>query len=252
VSAWASFVVALVALLQVWAIAIWRRFFRRGTIDIFETGRIEIGFSQFGPTLGLHGTLRAVHVEQFVRDIELEVRRERDGALHTFQWSAFRAEQIGGDQVATSLPAGFLVSQAQPNRYNIFFADLTTQNEVEQLVAPARTAWQTLLAQQAPADDEERDSLFDDFMHDPAHVQAYAQLERLLYWNPGDYTLSFQVNTSRPASRYTRTWRFGLTQDDTTLLELNPIPILSASCGLPVSHFNFAHAEYQPTDDPDP
>jgi hypothetical protein len=35
---WASFILAVIALVQVWVIALWRRFFRTGSLDIHETG----------------------------------------------------------------------------------------------------------------------------------------------------------------------------------------------------------------------
>ena len=57
---WGSLIIATVALVQPWMIALWKRFVRPGTIDIHETGTIEIGYSSFGPTIGLRGTLREI------------------------------------------------------------------------------------------------------------------------------------------------------------------------------------------------
>src|SRR5438552_10322360 len=91
---WGSLIVAVVALIQPWVIALWRRFFRPGTIDIHETGTIEVGYSGFGPTIGLRGTLRAVHRDQFVRDIQVAIAKVKDGSKHSFEWVVFRAEKL--------------------------------------------------------------------------------------------------------------------------------------------------------------
>src|ERR1700682_1369881 len=91
---WGSLIVATVALIQPWIIALWRKAFRPGSIDIHETGTIEIGYSSFGPTVGLRGTLRAVHHDQFVRIIDLTVIKEKDAARHFFPWVVFRAEKL--------------------------------------------------------------------------------------------------------------------------------------------------------------
>ena len=80
---WGSLIVAAVALVQPWVIGLWKKFFRPGTIDIHETGTIEVGYSGFGPTIGLRGTLRAVHRDQFVRDIQLAVAKLKDDSKHS-------------------------------------------------------------------------------------------------------------------------------------------------------------------------
>lgn len=50
---WGALIVAFVALAQPWIITLWRHYFRRGQIDIYETGQIELGYAEFGPTIGL-------------------------------------------------------------------------------------------------------------------------------------------------------------------------------------------------------
>src|ERR1700682_2947402 len=127
---YATLTIAVVALLQPWAVLAWKQFFRPGAIDIFETGVIEVGFSGYGPTLGLVGTLRARDRGLFIRSASIEVERETDHARHNFEWAAFRATRtiIGRpSEVALSVPAGFMVMPMQPSRYNIFFNDLKFQ-----------------------------------------------------------------------------------------------------------------------------
>ena len=51
ISKYGTFITAVIALIQPWIIYLWKKFFRRSKIEIFPTGLIEIGFSQFGPTI---------------------------------------------------------------------------------------------------------------------------------------------------------------------------------------------------------
>src|SRR2546428_9072098 len=84
IKAYGSLALSIFAILQVWIYGVWKRYFRRGIIEVYETGLIEIGYSLFGPTIGLNGTLRALHHDVFIRTIELTVTRESDGATHSY------------------------------------------------------------------------------------------------------------------------------------------------------------------------
>ena len=244
-SSWASFFVALFALVQVWAIGLWRRFFRRGTLDIFETGRIEVGYSTLGPTLGLHGTLRAVNRDQFVQGVGLVVTRERDGARHEFPWDVFRGGQKGSEGFAVELPAGFMVSTVLPYRYNILFSDTETRRDIENLLAPVRETWVAKLAAAPPVDDDARLGLFTEYQAEPTHFTTHAELVHALYWNPGWYTLEMSVQTSRPAVPHSRNWRFELSDENVSLLKLNAISSLAFACGFNDANFNFAYPPYE-------
>lgn len=73
-------VLAFVALIQPWLLGAWRRLYKRGTVDIHETGKIEIGYSGFGATVGIMGTLRA-------RDCDKQRSRWRKNFAKTgFRW----------------------------------------------------------------------------------------------------------------------------------------------------------------------
>jgi hypothetical protein len=243
-SAWLSFGVALLALVQMWVIAVWRRVFRKGSVDVVENGRIELGFSALGPTVALSGTLAAIHRDQFVETFSALVTRARDGATYSFRWEVSRSGPVGA--VALELPAAFMVRTSEPRRYHIVFVDAATGGEVASILAPVRQAWtQLLLAEEPPPGDQAAvEALYAQFMNEPVHVQAHADLQRALYWNSGEYTLKVSVHTSRPKVIYPRTWSFSLTNDDLASLRLNAIPALRETCGLP-RQYNFVFAEYR-------
>ena len=52
-------IISAIALIQVWIFAMLKRL-KKPIIDIYESSNIEVGFSGFGPTLGLAGTLRVL------------------------------------------------------------------------------------------------------------------------------------------------------------------------------------------------
>jgi hypothetical protein len=157
VSAWASFGVALLALLQAPLLILGRRFFTK--LDIFETGAIEVGFSNVGPTIGLHGTMRVVFRDVFVTDIDLTVLRGRDQAQHDFDWVAFRS----GEGPTVDLPTGFMVTSTQPHRYNVVFSDFETRDQIAIAEAPVREAWVEAFVAQPPTNNDERYALYGPF-----------------------------------------------------------------------------------------
>lgn len=58
------------------------------------TASIEVGFSNFGPTISLVGTIRAQYHDVFVDRMSVRVIRLRDQAQHVFGWRAFRSNSI--------------------------------------------------------------------------------------------------------------------------------------------------------------
>lgn len=235
--------IAVIALIQPWVIAIWRRFFRQAQVDIHETGLIEVGYSGLGPTLGLHGTLRAIHRDVFVSRISLVVTRERDNARHEFAWSAFR-EGLG-PQVVLSLPASFLTTTSQPHRANILFSDIETRQEIQGDLVGVREAWQDrVLVANFPFDEEEASRLYEEFLGDDVHVRAHTEISRRCYWDAGRYGLEMTISTSRPNRTFQKSWSFELTEQDAELLRRNTVSILRTTVGIGDLGWNTAYAAY--------
>lgn len=121
-----TLIVAIYGVVQLWLVGIFKLIFRRGRVELYTAEVVEVGYSSFGPTLGLYGTLTTLHKDSFVNNISLLVRRERDRAEHRFNWLAFRSNQFtfsSNSQIAFELPSGFIITPTQPHRYNIIFSD---------------------------------------------------------------------------------------------------------------------------------
>ena len=86
--AWRVEIVAWLALLLPGLRALWRRFVKPGTVDIYQTGTLEVGYCTFGATIGLHGTLRARDRDLWTGTFKGADRPTPWGALAGLVWQA--------------------------------------------------------------------------------------------------------------------------------------------------------------------
>lgn len=257
-------VVAVFALIQPWIFAAWRKYFRQGSIEIYQTGNLEIGYSGFGPTIGLNGTLRCIHRDLFVQTIQLELIKEKDSSKHSFDWGVFRSEKItvgGQDQATFELPCGFMLSTSLPQRFNIQFHDTQVQSEMRQVVNKLSEEWSKVRSKSAT--DELRKlsienaslppqlrepflALYEGFSKSEVYLQSYESVVRTCYWEAGKYTLKMIVRTSKPDRSFEKYWDFALTEQETQAIRLNVIKLLQDICGGPsYGPYSFAFPEYE-------
>ncbi|MEX0800217.1 MAG: hypothetical protein WD379_03250 [Dehalococcoidia bacterium] len=251
-------IVASLALAQPWLLALWRRLFRQGTIDTHETGNIEVGFSGYGATIGLNGTLRAVHQDQFVSNIRLSLVKLKDSSRHLLDWGVFRSQKVstaGSQEQSIELPAGFMLTTPQPQRFSIQFFDIALQDDMKPQIEAVLGGWQAAVADadiagllelglDATAITQRVDEVYRQFSENSVHVSAYTALDRLCYWEAGQYSLEMQVSTARPDARFTRKWQFELTDQDANNVRSNSLKIVQDACGRTYGQYLFAYAPY--------
>ena len=260
---WVVPIVAILALIQPWIVALYKKFFRQGTIDIYETDTIEVGFSGLGPTIGLYGTLSAIHRDQFVRSVNLTVVRQKDSSTHQFEWGLFRSGKASissPDDISVELPSGFMLMTKAPHRYNILFTDKQAMNDIQTHAQDVRNAWSDKvtgaigkqlvemreeLAPLAAEINRILENLFDNFSKERTFPEAFSAIDRLFYWEPGEYTLSIDVTTARPDNSYSRSWAFELSKQNSEKIRSNVIMILFAACDRDIGVFNFAYLPYK-------
>ncbi len=230
-------IVAFIALIQPWLLSLWRRLFNRGTLEIYETGSIEIGFGSLGPTIGLMGTLRAIDKDLFVQAIKLTLVKESDGTSHDFEWRAFRdpklsfARKVGESaEVSYQVPAGFMVSSLQTNRYNIAFSDQAAIQPALPIFQSLQQEWlsriqslglQTGNITSQPALLSKLQRSFSDLSLSPTYQSVVNTLNRLNYWQPGKYRLTMTVQTARPTKTFQEVWSFTITENDLQTIQNN-------------------------------
>ncbi len=249
ISKYGTFIIAVIALIQPWIAYLWKIFFRQAKIEIFPTGPIEVGFSQFGPTIGLQGTLSCLNRDIFVSSIALKVIREKDNSTHNFEWGAFRSQKLThkGEEAEIELPYGFMLTTSQPKRYNIVFFDNDVRYQMQDELQKVQVKWQdfskdTLLT----CPETLPKKYYDEFSKTEAHVEAFSAISRLCYWEEGSYLLILKIFTSNPSRVFKRKWRFRLKKEEVENIRLNTVKILGdiciiASYGL----YNFAYPKYE-------
>jgi hypothetical protein len=144
-SPWLSLAIALIALIAPGLPWAYRRWFKKGRVEVHPTGNIEVGYGNFGPSIALQGTLQGIDRDLFIRTISLRVTREADDARHEFEWAVFRSSRFVNTrprEIAWTLPSSFLLLTSQPFRYNIVFNDAAfRQQYVQPLLDNLRAEW---------------------------------------------------------------------------------------------------------------
>lgn len=259
-----TLILAICGIVQVWVIAFWKKYVRKGEVNIYETGTVESGYSTIGPTVGLNGTLRVLDKDVFIKSIDLLVIREKDKAQHIFKWVAFRPPKIdlaGSQPISLEIPSGFLVAPNSPHRFNIVFNDNDLFDDIRSLFndylsewykikAQLSEIWQPLIgATPSPEIINRQIVLLEDFRKSKIHVDMFTALDRKCYWESGDYSITVNVRTSKPDKVFIKNYKFSLTEADSKNLKLNVIPILEEpiSSYLRVQHYpyNFAYSSYK-------
>jgi len=139
----ATAIIALVALLRPDIERVSQR--RRATIEMHPAGRLEVGFSNFGPTIGVQGTLQAISGDRFIAFSKVSVERVVDNLRHEFQWAVFRPQSLSGALEQVEIASGFLLSAAAPRRFSIQFHDSTTADNYRQSLIELQQLWRDYL-----------------------------------------------------------------------------------------------------------
>jgi hypothetical protein len=259
-----ALILGFLAFIQFWLKILWEKYFRKGKIDYYETGTIVIGYSPPGPTIGLSGTIRALNKDVFIRRIDLLVVREKDRAQHVFEWAVFQSPRIdvsGSQQASMEIPSGFLISPNSPHRFNIIFNDDELFKDTRPLLNEYYSTWNITTGELnkiwppsigVPPGSEifsRQLEVIENFRKSKIHVETFAALNRICYWEPGDYQLTINITASKPDRVFTWTYRFSISEADSKNLKLNVITILEQ----PVANYrrvqnypyNFAFSEYK-------
>lgn len=272
-----AFVIAVVAFFQPLAIFLYKRIFKSGAIDIYETGTLEIGYSSGGATIGLAGTLRAFDRDMFFVRAFLTLTTPEGGSPRRFECFVFRKSksvlgQTGAalgqtGEVSVERPTSFMVPEAQPYQFDFLFNDVALNQELRLALQNMIRAWQALLQQDGEVVAAQQfatvsqytstpdaqhalaaaiNNAYLKFSGTPEYLSALAEVERVFYWTPGIYRLTLHIDTARPTRHHSESWSFTLPEDEVQLMRRNFTAILSELCGLPIApgHYHFIYPPY--------
>lgn len=253
-------IISGIALAQVWVIALFRKI-RKPIVEIYESGNIEVGFSNYGPTIGLTGTLRSIHKDSFIKTIKILITRMSDSASHTLNWRALRSNTFSLTQNAPTtleICSSFLLTTDNPFKYNIVFIDDEFIANISSKVGSIPHNWQKFKQQRLKDLDEEEDTdittllehpmlesiLFDEFLETEIAIGAYTILDRAFYWDSDSYGMEIVVQTSNPNMVHSKKLKFEMNEEDIDLLRANTVSVIKAMCGL-TDTWNFAYPQYE-------
>jgi hypothetical protein len=90
------------------------------------------------------------------------------------------------------------------------------------------------------------EQVFKNFILSDIGIKTSNKLERLLYWEAGEYTIEMSIKTFRPLKTFRKKWSFRLTEEESELLRRNCMGIIFESTGRPSGDYNFAYVKYEP------
>lgn len=241
---WGALIVAFIALVQPWIALGWRRFFRQGSVEIYPTGLLEIGFSSYGPTLGLRGSAHAMHQNMLIRSAEITLTRRRDQAEHILQWGVFRSPTLDPQPQTMQLCSTLSLTRELSIPYNILFWDEGTRERMRPLIEKVSERWTAETVRAGPLIGPALSEAYERFSHSDVHVRTFGELERICYWEPGEYVIALDVNTARPRKRFRKSWIFTLTEREVDYLRQNTVRILLNTCGQQITPWHFAYVKY--------
>jgi hypothetical protein len=207
--------------------------FIRPKIKVYPSGQIEIGLSQFGPTIALFGTLQAQMGDSFITKIELIVKDTTGQIFRTLEWRAFKPytfSLVPNEELKLELVSAFLLSTKAPFKYNIVFVD-------DELLKSY--VGEVLKIQQLWKDDEKKD--VEAFLQTDAIQTIQIKFQDDLYWQAGHYNLNMVIHTSNKT--YTTQFEFNLTEAQVEVLKSNIIQIVKFICDEKVQ-FPYINCEY--------
>lgn len=273
----ATLAIAVLALVLPGLRWLYDRFFRKGKISFYKIDKIAINFAWQGLVLNLNGTYRAMNEPLFVESIAASVVRQRDSSQHAFEWRLVRFPTFGstGTNWNFGTAGGYLVTPAQPIRYDLLFYDPATEKTFEPLKAEIQEKWSAhvdaaleaastpmLVAAplsvvppsptehaaptEAVAQAPDEETVFEEFYESEDVRRIRVDIDRACYWEAGRYSLTMNIKTAEPNRSFIYRWTFELSEDDARKLRDNTQAIVRSWCGvqLPFGAEHLARVDY--------
>ncbi len=209
-------------------------FFQKEQLKNHLSGTLEVGYTQFGPTLGLSGTLTTLENVVFINNISILVKRLADSATAQFNWFAFRPHRFSTSRdfgIDLKMPSKFLVAPATPYAYNILFSDQNQYAGMNPTIKMIKNRWEESLEHfvQNPGSFD-MFKVFEEFLRKEEIARSYTQLLDFCYWVEGPYAINiiFVSKESRTLLEVQKT--FSLNTNDVQGLRNNAGMIIADVC----------------------
>lgn len=257
--------IAILAAYLPWLVVLWKKWVKRPRLEFYENAKIELGYSDLGPTIALIGTCRALNGDIFVKDLALAVVKKRDESRYEFSLVAYRSAVLNSSSltpVSIEVPSGFIVRPDHPVVIYPVFSDRVTHATIQ--VAVEEHARKMIELQDnyfagiqgyTDADDvrdllslQQRNEFVEIVRGQSFHTDLFTVIDGASYWDPGEYQFLLTIKTSEKKIMYSKTYNFSITQKDSDTLRLNAVDLTNTSfdqfLGKPVKAWNCIYPTY--------
>ncbi len=226
------------------AVNIWRNFINKPRLsnDIFPT--VEIGYSHYGPTFAIAGTLDAINSIVLINNICVEITNKNKKTSYFMDWFAFRPTQhVMGNfsEINLTMTSKFTITPNKAYNYNLLFIDNGRFSQMKALLQAIKGAWAEYLVTIAK---EKRfirpETLFPDFIKLPVVLDAAERLKTITCWEQGCYLIKIRITTKNPKQIFSFEKYFTLTPSDEQTLANNALNIIANICQQPHNPYNCA------------
>lgn len=224
IDSYAALIIAFIALIQPWLIAVYKRLFRQARIEFHPSQQIELGFGLAGPSVAMNGSLRAKHSDVFVTEMKVIAERLDDGEKKVFNWRAFRTPHVptdGSMPNSIEIPSAFTVKPGSPRVANIFYASDSFARTLNETILPTFKKLNELGVNGPPdfANMSVRDvQIASSLLNAVPQLRRFSRNEsKDIFWIAGSYEVSLQVSS---AEAKTVGYKYSFTITDTEELLL--------------------------------
>ena len=124
-------ILAVVALIQPWIIAAWKKFFKPLKVTFIPSAKIKLYYNRSGTYIYLGGVIEAKNRPAVIKNLSAKVIRQSDKAELAMDWLSFMVpvfQSVGGNSVTTSeIAHPFLIGANGLNPVFVEFINSDTQ-----------------------------------------------------------------------------------------------------------------------------
>lgn len=207
-------ILAIMALIQPWAIAIFKKVFKPLKVSFIPSAQIKLFYNRSGAYIYCGGVIEAKNRSAIIKDISAKVIRQNDKAELMMDWSGFIVpvfQSVGGNPVTTNeIARPFMVAENNLNPIFIEFANTDTVmvNRLskihEKLTLEARKVYNI----NTPFDNAK-----EQLQAIPEYKTFREELLENFYWKASEYQLELSIRHSDDKVEIYRYW-FSLNQDE--------------------------------------
>ncbi|MCK5216071.1 MAG: hypothetical protein KAR05_12055 [Candidatus Omnitrophica bacterium] len=212
-------------------------------LQTYISDLIEVGYNQYGPTLGLEGVLTALTKVILIENIKIQLKYEKSEDIHTFGWFAFLPHEFILDQIREyefKMPSKFMVAPKHPHNCNIIFSDHEHYAEMNPSIKRIKNGWRNIFQNVTPEQNINYRELLEKFKNSSDMQSNIEKLTKLCYWLEGEYFLTTTINSKNPNQTFEIKKTFSLSQNDVDQLKNNAEIIIADLCKLPEINYFYA------------